>query len=135
SLGKLAVNHRHQSLQVALEHIVLCAGPHRLYCALFAEHAGDEDERCVDITRANDVERLQAIEPWHREVGDDQVPTLLERGLEVFPGGDTLVVDLETSAVDTTKYQLGVPFGVLDQQEFEGGQRHHPLRSGGSKPR
>ena len=76
---------RRQPLEVVLHDVVVRAGSHRGHGGVFADRAGDKNERQIRMLFANDRQRLGAAEARHRVVGDHQVPLGLVRARGAAP--------------------------------------------------
>jgi hypothetical protein len=126
-VSQLALDRRRQPREVALDDVVLGAGPHRRHGRLFADRARDEDERHVEVAVANQVQRLGAAEPRHGVVGDHDVPLrLIELAAQAVGGLDPNREDVITGAGQLSGDQYRVVLPVFDLQQA---QRRHDLQT------
>ncbi len=120
---EFARNGGHQSRQVALDDIVLCAGTHGAHRHVLADVARDDDEGQVWVVLARDGQRLQAAELGHGVVGDDEVPAArVECRTQILGSLYAYRVGLEAPFFEGALEKQRVILGVLDQEQAQGAQ-------------
>lgn len=120
--------------EILLEHIVGRAGAQALDRALFAERAGDENERHRRIARAHDRERVGTRERGQVVVGEHQVPiAFVERGRKLGRSFDAPGIAREPPAFDEREFELGVRRIILEHEHPQAAT--HRERPYGPPPR
>ena len=111
---------RRQSRHVGLEHVVVGAALQRIDGALFADGAGEEDERGVGRELARDLERGEAVEPGQGEIGKDEVGAAFrERAPKHGLGIHALPVAGETACLELTDGDLRLRRHVFHQNQSD----------------
>src|SRR5258708_37343538 len=78
SLPQLALHGRNQALQIRLHDVILSSDLHRGYRGIFANGAGNENERNFFISCSYNFQRLVPAEMRYGVVRNDNVPFLIE---------------------------------------------------------
>ena len=106
-----------QAHEIVLEHIVGGAALQRPDRILFADRAGDEDERSVRRYFPGERERLHAIEARHRKIRKDHVRReLAQRGHKIVGMIDDPRCHTQSRALQLADLKLGVCGDVLRDQ-------------------
>jgi hypothetical protein len=117
---------------IRLEHVVDRATAQRLDGALFADGAGEKDERNVGRRLQRNVQRGQTVECGNGEVGQNQVRAEIHQRLaEGRLGFDSVMYAADAAAFELLNGQLGVSRYVLDNQYAQ--VQWHPILRGRSR--
>ena len=129
-LADFALNRRGQPAEVAFHQVVVRARLHRRHRRRFADAAGDDDERHVELAGLENRERLGRAEVREVVVGKNHVPRFLAQGaVHAVAGFHALGHDLVAALADVTRNDLGVELRVLDDQDTQ--HVFHRSRNGG----
>jgi hypothetical protein len=119
--------------QAVLEQVIGRALPHCADGRIFADGAGDDDERDVPAALVQQVQRAYGVELGQRMIGEDEVQ-LWREAREVFRlGVHTLPRWIEAGTPEVMQHQLGVGLAVLKDQHSQryGG---HAIPPNNSRP-
>ncbi len=115
--AKSALNGRHKTRRVALEHVVDCATPQGLNHPLFTNGRREKDEGRVGQFAKGNVERRQAIQAGNRDVGENEVRSeLAQRVTEGRLGAHAKVRTAHAAANQPACGQFRFGGGFFDDQ-------------------
>ena len=123
SLPKLAHHHRHQALEIVLHDAITRTGAHDIHRGFLADTPGNHDHRQIRIGLPQDHYGGQAIESRQLKIANRQVPLFLQRLLQSGPIIDSAINGRKIRFMKFPQQQLGVEFGILDNQQAKIGGR------------
>ena len=116
-LAQLALDRGEEALELPFSHPIVRARLHGGHSHLFADRAGNTDERDVEATLAHQRQRREPAEMRHAVVADHEIPTLaIERGRHGGGARDSLMNGLVSAALQLADEQQRVVLGVFGNQ-------------------
>jgi hypothetical protein len=105
---------------IVLDEVVRCPVLHALHGALFADGAGDKDEREVGTTLADHLEDHRPLERRQHVVRDQKIRIeLFQFTDQVFPGFHALGDEPDPRGPQLPLFQVEVHGRVLDEEDLD----------------
>ncbi len=121
ALTKLAANGGSEPGEAVFHDEIVRAGFHGGHGLLVHDSGGDHQEREVHVALLHHVQGFGEREARHGIVRYDHVPLgVIERGSEAGSGIHALVKRRKAAAPQLHHQQVGIFFGVLDDQNSQG---------------